>query len=374
MPPLPIKSEGVLMERGAKKLGWHPWPAPMAINSQPHAGSPGCIACGFCFGMGCEVGAKSSTLVRMIPTAVATGRCEIRPNCYVSRVETGKNGRATGVTYFDVEKKQVFQKAKAVVLSANGVETPKLLLMSASPSHPNGLANSSGMVGKNIMFNGFTLVSGLFEHEVNGWKGVVASRVVWDQVIMPKELGLYGGGGFDMRVMMTPVSAGMFTPGWGKGWKESARDVFSRTAMAAGHITQLPVASNMVDLDPTVKDAWGLPAPRLTFQEHAIDVKMREWFTARAHDLVDAAGGTNAQDLFTGPGDNGPHLLGTCRMGNDPRTSVVDKNHRSHDVPNLFMVDGSSLVTGGRGQPTMTIMALAFRAGKMIAKVVRKQV
>jgi choline dehydrogenase-like flavoprotein len=371
MPPLPIKSEGVLMERGAKKLGWHPWPAPMAILSQPFRGRASCIACGFCFASACEVGAKSSSLVSMVPGALATGRCEIRPHSYVRKIETAPSGRVTGVTYFDKDKKELFQKARAVVLCANGVETPKLLLMSATSAAPQGLANSSGMVGRNIMFNGYAQSSAIFDHEVNGWKGAVVSRLVWDQVIMPASTGLYGGGGFDIRAPNMPLTSAMFSSGWGSQWKQRLRDTISRGASASGHITQLPVATNRVDLDPTVKDAWGLAAPRLTFKEHANDVALTKWFLAQGHDLLAAAGGHDVADDFVGPSAGGPHLLGTCRMGADPATSVVNADHRAHDVPNLFIVDGSSFVTGGRGQPTMTIMALAFRAGERIAKLAK---
>jgi choline dehydrogenase-like flavoprotein len=375
LPPLPIKSEGVLLERGARKLGLHPWPAPMAILSQPYRGRSGCLACGFCFGFGCEARAKSSTLVSMIPGAIASGHCEIRPSSYVRKVEVGANGRVTGVTYFNKERKEVFQRAKAVVLSANGVETTKLLLMSATTSSPQGLANSSGQVGRNIMFNGGGYSGALFEHEINGWKGAVVSRVTWDQVEVPKDTGLYGGGGFDFRSQMTPFNAGFGglpgVSGWGREWKKNLPAVFSRSVMAAGHTTQLPVASNRVDLDPTLKDDWGLPAPRLTFKEHPNDTKLQQWFAARGKDLLEAAGAQ--QILFSGGGDSnsGPHLLGTCRMGNDPKTSVVNADHRAHDVPNLFIVDGSSFVTSGRGQPTMTIQALAFRAADRISKLAK---
>ncbi len=375
LPPLPIKSEGVLLERGARKLGLHPWPAPMAILSQPYRGRSGCLACGFCFGFGCEARAKSSTLVSMIPGAIASGRCEIRPSSYARKVEVGANGRVTGVTYFNKERNEVFQRAKAVVLSANGVETTKLLLMSATTSAAQGLANSSGQVGRNIMFNGGGYSSALFEHEINGWKGAVVSRVTWDQVEVPKDTGLYGGGGFDFRSQMTPFNAGFGglpgVRGWGREWKKNLPAIFSRSVMAAGHTTQLPVASNRVDLDPTLKDDWGLPAPRLTFKEHPNDTKLQQWFAARGKDLLDAAGAQ--QILFSGGGDSnsGPHLLGTCRMGSDPKTSVVSADHRTHDVPNLFIVDGSSFVTSGRGQPTMTIQALAFRAADRITKLAK---
>jgi choline dehydrogenase-like flavoprotein len=375
MPPLPIKSEGVLMERGARKLGWHPWPAPMAIASQPYRGRSGCLACGFCYGFGCEARAKSSTLVAMIPYALATGRCEIRPLSYVRKVESGPSGRVTGVTYFDKDRKEIFQRAKAVVLSANGAETPKLLLISATNAFPAGLANSSGMVGRNIMFNGAGISAGLFDHEINSWKGTVVSRVTWDQYILPKELGIYGGGGFDLRAPLTPIAGGFQSPpggpSWGREWKRGLKDNFSKGLASFGHTTQLPVASNMVDLDPTEKDAWGLPVPRLTFVEHENDGRLQRWFMQRGRELLDAAGAAQSFEAYAGPSVGGPHLLGTCRMGNDPKTSVVNADHRAHDVKNLFMVDGSSFVTSGRGQPTMTIMALAFRAADRITRLAK---
>jgi choline dehydrogenase-like flavoprotein len=373
LPPLPIKSEGVLMERGAKKLGWTAWPAPMAILSKPWKGRGGCVACGMCYGFGCEAKAKSSTLASMIPQAVATKRCEIRPNAYVRKVETGASGRVSGVTYFDAKKREVTQRAKAVVLCANGMETPKLLLNSASTLHPNGLANSSGVVGRNIMFNGAGIVLAVYEHEVNSWKGHVVPRVVWDQVLVPKETGLYGGGGMDMRGGNYPLNGALQIPGWGSEWKRNFRSVFTNGLMAFGHTTQLPVADNRVDLDPTLKDAWGLPVSRLTFTEHENDGKLQRWFQQQARQLADASGAVQVLDLFAGPSTGGPHLLGTCRMGADPKTSVVDADHRAHDVRNLFIVDGSSFVTSGRGQPTMTIQALAFRAADRIAALAKRR-
>ena len=148
MPPLPVKSSGVLFERGARKLGLHPIPAPMAINSQTYNGRSGCVHCGFCHGFACEVGAKASTLTTVIPEAEKTGRCEVRPDSYASRIDTNTDGRATGVAYFDRDRRERFQRARAVVVCANGAETPRLLLMSASSRFPHGLANSSGLVGK----------------------------------------------------------------------------------------------------------------------------------------------------------------------------------------------------------------------------------
>ena len=379
LPPLPIKSTGVLMERAAKKLGWTAFPAPMGILSQPYRGRGACVACGFCEGFGCEVRAKSSTLASMIPDAIATGRCEIRPLSYVRKIETDGRGRVSGVKYFDSANREIYQRAKAVVVCANGAETPRLLLMSASNRFPNGLANSSGLVGRHLMFNGGGIAVGLVDHEVNGYKGAVVSRVVHDLYQLDPKLGIYGGGGFDFRWDLNPIgfALGGLPPGgptWGAEYKRMLRDYFNRTVLSFAHTTSLPVETNNITLDPALKDSWGLPAIRVTFREHPNDLKLYRYFVDRAHDLLVAAGATKRWE-FPITEESGllqPHLLGTCRMGNDPRRSVVNKFHRAHDVPNLFVVDGSSFVTGGRGQPTMTIMALAFRAGEAIAGMAKR--
>src|SRR5436853_2319939 len=167
LPPLPIKSSGVLLERGARKLGWHAYPAPTAILSQPYRGRSACAHCGFCEFFGCEWGAKSSTLASVIPIAEKTGRCEIRPNSYVRKISTDTRSRVDGVLYFDPQKQEHFQKAKAVVVCANGAETPRLLLMSKSNLFPQGLANSSGLVGKFFMLDSGSLTLGTFEHPLN---------------------------------------------------------------------------------------------------------------------------------------------------------------------------------------------------------------
>jgi choline dehydrogenase-like flavoprotein len=379
VPPLPIKSTGVLLEKAARKLGWTAFPAPMAILSQPYRGRSQCVQCGFCEGYGCEVRAKSSTLVSMIPDAVATGRCEVRPESYVRKVETDRSGRVTGVVYFDSAKREVFQRAKAVIVAANGAETPRLLLMSASSRFPNGLANSSGMVGRHLMFNGGAIAGGRFEHPVNGYKGAVVDRIVHDLYQLDPKLGIHGGGGFDFRFDLTPIAFASYglpsdVPRWGPEFKRALRDLYTRTVLAFAHTTSLPIPSNTISLDPTVKDAWGLPALRVTFREHPNDMKLYRYFMDRGKDLLDAAGATRRWEQPFGEegGLPSPHLLGTCRMGRDPAKSVIDADHRAHDVPNLFLVDGSSFVTGGRGQPTLTIQALAFRASDRITALARR--
>lgn len=381
LPPLPIKPAGVLAERGAKALGWTAFPAPMAIISRPYKGRAPCVHCGFCEQFGCEMNAKSSTLATMIPEAEQTGRCEIRPHSYVREVAVNDRGIVTGVTYFDARKggREQFQRAKAVILCANGAETPRLLMMSTSSRFPHGLANSSGVVGTHLMFNGGAFAGGLFEHEINGHRGVATSRVVHDLYELDPALGIDGGGGFDMRFDFYPISFAMGglptdAPRWGPEYKRMLREYYTRSLYMLAHTTQLPVATNTITLDPTVKDAWGLPAIRVTFEEHANDMKLYHYMLGRGMDWLAAAGAVKRW-AYPVEGDSPHlpvvHLLGTCRMGNDPRTSVVDRYHRAHDVPNLFIVDGSSFVTSGRGQPTLTIQALAFRAAEHIVRRAR---
>jgi len=373
MPPLPIKPAGVLAERGAKKLGWTAFPSPMAILSQPYRGRSACTACGFCETFGCEMRAKSSTLASVIPEAERTGRCEIRPGSYARKIEIDPRGRVTGVKYFDPARREVFQRAKRVVVCANGAETPRLLLMSRSNLFPHGLANSSGMVGRHLMFNGGPFVGASFEHEINGYRGVVVSRVVQDFYELDPRLGIHGGGGMDLRWDMGNIGFALgglpaSAPTWGGEYKRMLRERYTRSLYMLGHTTQLPVPTNTVDLDPTTKDAWGLPAIRTTFTEHPNDDRLAEFFSKRGEEWLKAAGARETWAYPTARSYPQVHLLGTCRMGNDPRTSVVDKWHRAHDVPGLHIVDGSSFVTSGRGQPTMTIQALAFRAADGMVK------
>jgi choline dehydrogenase-like flavoprotein len=383
MPPLPVKSGGVIFERAARKLGWHPFPAPMAILSQPRPGRGACVNCGFCEYFGCEVGAKSSTLATVIRMAEKTGRCEIRPNSYVHRIAMDANGRAAGAVYFDEKRNVHLQKAKAVIVSANGAETPRLLFLSANKQFPNGLANSSGLVGKYLMMNSGPSARAVFEHPLNDYKGFAVSRVLHDfYELDPQKVGFYGGGGLDARFDSTPVSFAFIdddahdlppgTPRWGKEFKATLAHNFTRTVSFQSHGTSLPVESNSFSLDPDLKDAWGLPALCMTYKDHPDDLKLGEFFRARLTELLDA---TDAKQKWTSPveeQDFAFHLLGTCRMGNDPKSSVINPDHRTHDVKNLFLCDGSSLVTSGRGQPTLTISALAYRAADRITALARR--
>jgi len=373
VPPVPLKSSGALFHTAAAKLGLTVIPGPLAIITKPYMGRAACVNCGICSGFGCQVKARSSSAVTVLPIAEKTGRCEIRVRSYVREISVDNSGRVTGVIYFDAQKREVRQKAKAVILSANASESARLLLMSKSARFPDGLANSSGMVGRHVMFGNTVSVNALFEHPLNEYKGVISGAGIVDFVPSDPKRGFYGGGRMTARGYQTPFDLGLNglspgAPSWGAGYKKALREEANHRMNITSFVTQLPLESNRVDLDPDVKDAWGLPAMRITFTGHENDKKVMEFFRQKSMDILEAAGATKVWAPPVREANSGAHNRGTCRMGNDPKTSVVDKFHRAHDVPNLYVVDGSSFVTGGRNHPTMTIDALAFRASDHIIR------
>jgi len=379
LPPMPVKSSGVLFERAAGKLGLHPYPAPVAVLSKPYRGRGACIHCGFCEAFGCEINAKSSTLASVIPEAEQTGNCEIRPLSYVRKIDTGADGRVKAVIYFDHAGGEQRQRALAAVVCANGAETPRLLLMSKSNRFPNGLANSSGLVGKYLMFDSGTLMSGLFDKPCNEYKSIVATRVLHDFYAADPKRGFYGGGGLDSRFDYQPIQFALDgtpkdLPRWGSGYKKVLREYYTHSAGILSHSTCLPLESNSISLDPDIKDAWGLPAMRVTFKNHPDDISTMHFLEKQMRAILEAAG---AKKIWSDPEtisdtDYSRHLMGTCRMGTDPARSVVNAHNRAHDVPNLFIVDGSSFVTSGRQQPTASIQALSARAADLMIQSARR--
>src|SRR5262249_38441347 len=238
-----------------------------------------CQHCGFCTFFMCEFRAKSTSMVTMLPIAEATGRCEIRADSYVARVETGPDARATGVVYFDANKQMQRQLAKAVVLCANGAETPRLLLNSESSRFPKGLANSSGAVGKHLMFNTYFGVNAQFEHPLNEYKSVQNTRMVLDFYETDVKRGFYGGGGIDARFGKYPIIFALQglppgSPAWGEDFARGLADEFSRSMFFGAHGTSLPLETNSVTLDPKLKDASGLPSIRVTYNDHPDDLKL----------------------------------------------------------------------------------------------------
>jgi choline dehydrogenase-like flavoprotein len=282
-----------------------------------------------------------------------------------------------GAVYFDSSRREIFQRARTIVLCANGVESPRLLLQSKSSRFPQGLANSSGLVGRYLMWDNGSFASGLFEHPLNEYKSIQVTRVIHDFYRSDSKRGFYGGGGIDARFDYYPIGFALSglpadAPRWGAEYKRMLREYFTRTMSLLSHSTSLPQETNSVTLDPEVKDAWGLPAARITFSQHADDLATMRWLLAKQKEILEAAG---AKRIWSAPAETfwpTRHLMGTCRMGNRPDTSVVDPFSRAHDVPNLFIVDGSNFVTSARQQPTATIQALAYRAADHIIDLVRR--
>jgi choline dehydrogenase-like flavoprotein len=225
------------------------------------------------------------------------------------------------------------------------------------------------------MFNTASRVNAVFEHELNEYKSVQVSRVLHDFYDSDPKRGFYGGGGLDARIGPQPTMwawrLAFDTRKWGDELKSLLAE-FPRSMVVSCHGTSLPVETNSVTLDPELKDAWGMPAIRVTYKDHPQDLATSRFLQDRGAEIMEAAGALRVRKAPVTEQKSSMHLLGTCRMGDDPRISVVDRYHRSHDVPNLFVCDGSSLVTSGRGQPTMTIQALAFRAGEHIARFAKR--
>jgi choline dehydrogenase-like flavoprotein len=227
------------------------------------------------------------------------------------------------------------------------------------------------------MFNAHGSAEGLFDKQLNEFKGVQATRVIMDFYDSDPKKGYYGGGGIDARggLFLTPLmyslaGAPPSEKNWGADYKEMIAHSFSRQMGMFVSGTSLPMDRNNITLHPTRKDKWGRPGIVVTNKDHPDDITNAQFLQDKGLELLDAAGATRTWSHPVQPGNFGVHLLGTCRMGDDPATSVIGKNHQTHDVPNLFICDGSSLVTSTRGQPTMTIMALAFRAADQIKAAV----
>ena len=328
---------------------------PVAILSGSHGDRPHCIYRGFCI-QGCKVGAKASTLVTHVPDAIKKG-AEIRDLSMASRIELGKNGRVTGVHYFDKNGHEHFQRAKAVIVAGYAIETPRLLLHSACPGHENGLANASGTVGRFLMAQAGNVVLGRFDQPVRMYKAPPAHALT-EEFYETNPKNDFARGFAIQTVGPLPVAFGKQMLAAKKAWGWSMRrEMMDYNHWAAfgllGEI--LPWKDNCVTLSGD-KDRFGLPVAHVTFNLHDNDKKLIKAARAKTEEVMHAAGATEVVQEA-----RYAHLVGGCRMGSDRRTSVVDKFGRSHDIPNLFVCDGSVFPTQGSANPGLTIQALAAR-------------
>ncbi len=362
-PPLPIGPLGEELGRGFDKLGWHWWVAENGIISRPYDGRPGCDLHGKCT-YGCPIGAKASADVTYWPKALKKGAV-LKTWARVREISVDEKGMARGAIYHDRQGALQEQLAKVVAICCNGVGTPRLLLNSKSKLFPAGLANSSGLVGRNFMMHAWQQVAGVSSEAIDttvGPRGVaVASQQFYETDF---KRGFVRGYSFQASPTFGPLSyawAGYAAPAlpWGADHHRTFRQRFPRLLSIWVQGEDLPMESNRVELDPEVKDSSGIPAPRVTYAHSENTRRLMEHGAARAREVLQAAGCTEILD--GGLHQPAWHLMGTARMGNDSRKSVVNAWHQAHDVKNLFIVDGSSFTTAAAVNPTSTIGALALR-------------
>jgi choline dehydrogenase-like flavoprotein len=355
--PHPTGGIGDVLIRGCTKLGIRVSAGgPVGILQGSRTDRPHCIYRGFCI-QGCKVGAKASTLITHVPDAITHG-AEIRPNCMVSRIHLGNNRRVNGVTYFDHDGREHFQKAKAVVLSSYAIETPRLLLNSACPGFEKGLANSSDTVGRYLMAQAGNVILGYFDELIRMYKAPPAGALTEEFYETDPQRGFARGFAIQTvgplpiafaKQMMSAQGA------WGWGLRRIMMDYNHWAALGLlGEI--LPHPDNRVELSEET-DQFGIPVAKVTFSLHDNDKKLIDFGKNKVIEVMTAAGAKQVVQEA-----RYAHLVGAARMGADPAASVVDKYGRSHDIANLFICDGSILPTQGSANPGLTIQALAARA------------
>ncbi len=381
MPPLRTCDYLDHMTSAARKLGWKPFHAPSAINSQPYRGRPACAYHGYCDRGGCHISAKNSTAVTTIPEAVKTKNLTIFVKAHVTRIVAGDDGKVTGVLYLR-EGKEYFQPAKVVLLGSYVYENTRLLLLSKSKAYPNGLSNNHGQVGKHYFGHWDAQagvgVSALFPMDLNLWYGAMLSQGVvideWaDDTFDHASLGFIGGASLCAYMERHPIAAAAMStfgraPAWGSKWKAFVRENAGRWSTAYLQTNSFPYENTYLDLDPEVRDPLGDPVCRVTSGPKENEAraaafaqdKMEEWFRA-AGAIEVVKGEPRGPALST-------HAYGGTRMGDATETNVVDRWGFSHEAPNLGLLGGSVFGTSGARNPTLTIQALAWRTAEHLAK------
>ena len=362
LPPLPLGKSGQILAKGYNKLGWHWWPSDTAIITEDYDGRAKCINLGAC-GSGCAQGAKGSADVTYWPHALRAG-VELRTHCRVREVTVGKDGMATGAVYYDGNGDEQVIKSHIVVMASNGVGTPRLLLNSKSPQFPDGLANSSGLVGKNLMFHPYASIQGVFNELTDGFAG--PHKAIRSQQFYETDPSRDFVRGYTMEIQrgMPPVRTAhtgmrLGRIPWGDDHHSAFRRLYNHVTGMVAVCEDLPEEHNRVTLDPHLKDGNGIPAPKINYTLSDNSRNMLDHGVARATEILEAAGATDV--MSEAPISwGGWHLMGTARMGLDPAKSVVNEWGRSHDVKNLFNIDGSVFVTSAGVNPTSTIQALAL--------------
>jgi choline dehydrogenase-like flavoprotein len=366
MPPHRMSWHAQLLARGARALGAHPFAPPVAINSTPYDGRPACVYCGWC-ASGCPTGAKATALDTYLAKAEKLGALVVS-EAFVHRINyDAARGRVSGVGYLDGAGREHELRARLVVLAAHAIETPRLLLLSANGTFPDGLANSSGTVGKGLMSHPTWQVFGTFDGAVNAFKGMQMGHVMVQDYLAPDARRGCARGFILVSYMMTPITYANLSGSFGGELKDFLYD-YAHTAAWWAHAEGLPCEANAVTLDPAVRDTRGLPVARVSYAWTAND---RALVAAARDSAVAMMHASGARKVRVGL-QYAAHAMGTCRMGADPRTSVVNSFGQAHDVPNLFVCDTSVFVTSSGVNPTLTALAIAERGAEYIAAAARR--
>lgn len=392
-PPIAEVPISSWIDKAAEKIGYHAVPVPRAILSQPAMGRRSCEYSGYCSSYGCSSGAKGSGRAALLNHAVATGNCIIKPNAKVYKIATDSKGEISGIHYYDAQGRQQSVSAKNYVVACQAVETSRLLLASTGEKFPNGLANNSGQVGKNLLFSGGGTGSGDFiydqlnEQQVNELKvvGPFINRALQDWYKIDDKAfvganndGKAKGGTIDFLFHQNPIARargtqwGVDNEGedkllWGEELKQSMKQEFTsyKTLRFEVFNDWLPTDDCFVALDDEVTDKWGDPVAKVRIGYHERDLEVGEYLSVKAEKLLVALGAKNISSSVSGyPATN--LMAGGCRFGDDPKTSVLDKNCQAHEVNNLYITDGSFMPTGGSVPYTFTIYANAFRVAEHI--------
>ena len=371
-PPLPVSRYAEKFNKGCDVLGWNAFPTPQAALSRAYNGRKPTVISAFAQQHGDPTGTRSSALNVFVPDALRTGLYDLRADCYVRELALGAYDAVKSAVYQDADGGLVEQEADIFILACGAVESARLLQLSKSARFPLGLANGNDLVGRNVTFHEYSAAVGLFDDPIYAWAGggyVSASSFQFYE--HDENRGHVSGGHLACAGVGIPLPINWRlpeTPAWGVAAKQNDRDHFNHSMAVAMVLHDMPRHDNRVDLDDEVKDAWGLPVARITLAPHENDLKQGRFLIDRAADVLEAAGSKRVQKVYaqrvTG---NCSHQHGTLRMGTDPAKSVLNKYCRAHEVPNLYAVDGSPFPTGTGANPTLTIMANAWRVAERIA-------
>jgi choline dehydrogenase-like flavoprotein len=365
-PPMPMSRYAEKFHRGCAALGWNSFPTPQAALSRPFDGRPATVVSAFAQQHGDPTGTRSSALNVFVPQAVATGRYDLRADSYVRELTVDAEGRVKSAIYEDADGDLLEQEAEIFILACGAVETARLMLLSRSGRFPAGLANGNDLVGRNVTFHEFSAAIGVLDDPVYAWAGggyVSASSFQFYEHDGGR--GFVSGGHIAAAGVGIPLPINWHLPGaptWGVEAKRIDREAYNHSMAVAMVLHDMPRHDNRVDLDDTVADAWDLPVARVTLSPHENDLVQGRFLIDRCAEILEAAGARAVTKVYaeriTG---NCSHQHGTARMGEDSATSVTNRWCQAHEVDNLFVVDGSPFPTATGANPTLTIMANAWR-------------